>query len=138
MKKCSQCKEDKPFEKFSKDSKRKDGLQTSCKACQKLLGKKYYDNNKAEVKDTAKQYRAQTRKIIQKLKEIPCKDCGVQYEYYVMQFDHLKDKTFGISWGLMNKSRQDLLEEIKKCEVVCANCHATRTFRRLTESGLIG
>jgi hypothetical protein len=28
-------------------------------------------------------------------------------------------------------SRARVLEEIEKCELVCANCHAARTVRRL-------
>ncbi|OZE35613.1 hypothetical protein CH259_16425 [Rhodococcus sp. 05-2254-4] len=54
----------------------------------------------------------------------------MQYPYYVMQFDHLGDKHFNIGQMGPTSGRARLVAEIAKCEVVCANCHAERTFRR--------
>lgn len=71
--------------------------------------------------------------IVRKAKEAPCKDCGVQYPYYVMHFDHVQPETklFNIAqWGDLLPSKERLLEEIAKCELVCANCHAERTWQR--------
>jgi hypothetical protein len=47
-----------------------------------------------------------------------------------MQFDHVKGvKVTNISRSSMILGQLDrLLAEIEKCEVVCANCHAERTF----------
>lgn len=59
----------------------------------------------------------------------PCADCGMRYPYYVMQFDHLRDKKFGIN-KIRSHSWEKVLEEISKCDLVCANCHAIRTFNR--------
>ena len=66
--------------------------------------------------------------LIRKAKDVPCADCGVQYPYYVMQFDHRNPelKEFNISRTLYAEQR--VLTEIAKCDVVCANCHAERTF----------
>jgi hypothetical protein len=49
-----------------------------------------------------------------------------------MQWDHLPGapKLGDISNGLSGRSREEILEEIAKCEIVCANCHAIRTFQR--------
>lgn len=49
-----------------------------------------------------------------------------------MQWDHLPgfekvDDVSSIAWG---HPRDEILREIAKCELVCANCHALRTFRR--------
>lgn len=71
---------------------------------------------------------------IRKLKEEkPCVDCGHYYPYYIMQFDHLDaDKKSGIISDLIhNHSIERALEEIEKCALVCANCHAHRTWVRL-------
>lgn len=59
----------------------------------------------------------------------PCTDCGLFYPPYVMQYDHLDSSTkeFGIA-TLPSKER--IIEEIAKCELVCANCHAIRTHNR--------
>jgi hypothetical protein len=79
----------------------------------------------------AAQRRSYGRKveIIRKAKAKPCADCGIQYPYYVMQFDHVRgEKSFQIGMSTAAKRLELILEEIEKCEVVCANCHAARTF----------
>jgi hypothetical protein len=68
---------------------------------------------------------------IQEAKNKPCADCGGIFPFYVMQFDHVVgDKEFGISEHRMNYGLTRLMAEIAKCEVVCANCHAVRTYER--------
>lgn len=49
-----------------------------------------------------------------------------------MTFDHLPGtaKRSEISTLLYSGYRRVLLDEIAKCELVCANCHAVRTFFR--------
>lgn len=78
-------------------------------------------------------YRDGNRAIIRAAKEVPCADCGIQYPYYVMQFDHLDgdEKAFNIGQVGPTSGRPKLLAEIAKCEVVCANCHSERSYRRL-------
>ena len=48
----------------------------------------------------------------------------------MLEFDHLRDKRFEISAALHGRNWQAILDEIEKCEVVCANCHRRRTARR--------
>jgi hypothetical protein len=48
----------------------------------------------------------------------------------VLEFDHLRDKEFSISKGLVDRNWQSVLDEIAKCDVVCANCHRRRTAKR--------
>lgn len=61
----------------------------------------------------------------------PCTDCKNLYPFWVMQFDHINDdKKFSIS-GSLSRTTQTLEAEISKCEVVCALCHAHRTYCRL-------
>lgn len=66
--------------------------------------------------------------LIRDAKAKPCADCGVQYPYYVMDFDHVRGtKLFNIGEGATNFGQERLLAEIEKCDVVCANCHRERT-----------
>lgn len=67
------------------------------------------------------------------LKSEPCTDCGLAWPPYVMQFDHLPgfQKEFGVTVRAWGKGRAKVLEEIAKCELVCANCHFIRTHQRL-------
>lgn len=134
QKKCSICKKVKETSQFSKENERADGLQTGCKACKKEASQKHYHNNIERIKKNSSDFRNETRSIINKIKEsTPCTDCGLYFPSFVMHFDHLRDKEFNISWGIMNKGRKAILEEIKKCEIVCANCHAYRTNKRMNE-----
>lgn len=62
----------------------------------------------------------------------PCADCGITYPFYVMDFDHIRGKKeFNLSRA-QNKmaSHSRIVDEIKKCEVVCSNCHRERTWKR--------
>lgn len=69
-------------------------------------------------------------------KERGCVDCGYNAHAVALQFDHISDdKKDSVS----NLVRSDyawrtILEEINKCEVVCANCHAVRTRDRKNEN----
>ena len=77
------------------------------------------------------------KKIVQTIKEqTPCMDCGNRFPYYVMHFDHKHDKKFHVSqrYGI---SMEKLKEEMNKCDLVCANCHAERTYQRKTTNKLI-
>lgn len=62
-------------------------------------------------------------------KEHPCKDCG-EGDPLVLEFDHLGDKSFSIGSCLTRYPWQAILDEMAKCDVVCANCHRRRTARR--------
>ena len=62
----------------------------------------------------------------------PCTDCGRAYPYWLLDWDHLRDKKFAISnaGGRRGLTRSMMDEELAKCEVVCANCHRHRTHCR--------
>ena len=60
-----------------------------------------------------------------------CVDCGGKFPYYLLDFDHIRGvKVNSISRMLDRHSLEDILKEIDKCEIVCANCHRSRTFHR--------
>lgn len=66
---------------------------------------------------------------IRAAKDVPCADCGESYPYYVMDFDHQRDKDFMLSQAPTKQvSWKRIDEEIAKCDVVCANCHRQRTY----------
>ncbi len=111
---CSSCGAQKRALDFSPDKSRPGGLKSRCKKC---LAEKTL-----EVRKTL-------RRKIGIIKEAnPCVDCGRFFPYWMMQFDHVEDKSFMIS-SLKNKT--DLLAEIAKCEIVCSGCHASRTYYRM-------
>ena len=104
--------------------------QSYCIDCQAVYRKEHYKKNKQRYIDKAKFRRQKYAKEIQSFKEVPCYDCGIQYPFYVMQFDHINgEKEFDLANGA-SKSQATVIAEISKCEIVCANCHAERTYRR--------
>lgn len=76
--------------------------------------------------------RAEIRQWVASLKDAPCVDCGGRFHFAAMQWDHLPgcDKVDQISRLVTGLNRDRILEEIAKCELVCANCHATREYHR--------
>ena len=71
--------------------------------------------------------------FVRSLKNKPCMDCGQLYHYEVMEFDHKRDKHFNLSKP-RHLSHARILEEVSKCDLVCANCHRMRTWKRRQEN----
>ncbi len=76
--------------------------------------------------------RVRNRGLILNLKDNPCIDCGLKYSPSVMDFDHVRgEKLYGISVCASRFGKVKLLEEISKCDLVCARCHRIRTQSRI-------
>ena len=66
------------------------------------------------------------------LKAAPCTDCGGRFPPECMDFDHVTgEKQFQIGHAAL-RPFIDLVDELLKCELVCSNCHRTRTHNRRT------
>ena len=61
-----------------------------------------------------------------------CIDCGYAAHAEALQFDHTSDDKKGNVSDLIRSdySWTTIVNEINKCEVRCANCHAVRTSQR--------
>jgi hypothetical protein len=139
-KRCSRCKKTKATTSFSKKKGGRGGLAAHCKACQKQYWVAYYENAKNRSKHIRRAVshnqarRERIRAAVQTLKQVPCADCETTYPYYVMQFDHQPtEKKLATISRLMQAgaAEEKLMSEIRKCHVVCANCHAERTYQRI-------
>jgi hypothetical protein len=91
--------------------------------------RRYYERKRENYKKARKSLIVKKRNYILELKKQPCTDCGKCYPYYVMDFDHLRDKLNSVSKMKLH-SWTRLKEEIAKCELVCSNCHRIRTYNR--------
>lgn len=72
------------------------------------------------------------RKIVAEYKIVMgCADCGYNDNALALEFDH-KPGTKGNKTvaSMMYYSWDKIWEEIKKCDIVCANCHAIRTLKK--------
>jgi len=112
---CKGCKLYLPITEFHKDRSKKYGYGNRCKSCELVRSKQTYRGKRDYVREH---------------KNKPCADCGGTYPYFAMQFDHRPgtQKLFVLSSN-MRKTFMAIAEEIKKCDVVCTNCHLIRTQR---------
>ena len=91
-----------------------------------------YLRHRENYKRLKKEYWSRRVELLNRLKTSPCVDCGVQYNPWIMNFDHRnpEEKVFcpssSCSIELMEK-------ELKKCDIVCSNCHAERTHNQRME-----
>src|SRR6185503_17863347 len=68
---------------------------------------------------------------LESLKCGPCTDCGHLYPPECMDFDHVAGtKVASASRLLRTASKARVIAEVKKCDLVCANCHRIRTRAR--------
>lgn len=65
-----------------------------------------------------------------------CCHCGYDENGVALQFHHLDEKTLNIS-DARSASLKKLFNEIRKCVVMCANCHAIETTRLQQARGKI-
>ncbi len=128
-KQCGRCGKKRLTKFFNK--RRGDQFHSYCRDCHKEANRTHYLNNKQAHLDKAYKRRAFLREKINEAKSRPCADCGIVYPFYVMDFDHRDKKIFTISTSWRTRSWKEVLVEIEKCDVVCANGHRARTYNRL-------
>lgn len=101
---------------------------------QREYSRQHYRQNKKRYFERNKINKQKLKKYVDGIKEKnPCVDCGKKYPYYVMDFDHLRDKKGIIMQFIRANNRANLENEISKCEIVCSNCHRERSHQRLKQ-----
>lgn len=134
MKICTKCLIEKVETEFNWKNKSKNIRQWVCRPCHSAYLKEHYKTNPQTYINSSKKRRLAISEFVRNCKNVPCKDCGVSYPHYVMDFDHRdkKDKRFILSKYNQIGSLTKIKAEISKCDVVCANCHRKRTYERVT------
>lgn len=87
--------------------------------------RKYYDNNIERYKRKSKSDNENRSLWIRSVKDgKSCKYCGESF-WACLDFHHRPGtvKEFSLSYGIKTRSKRKVEEEIRKCDVVCANCH---------------
>ena len=135
---CIVCGQEKSVTEMTWSNKSKGIKNKRCKACQKKKSHEHYCANKEYYAIRLKRSRQKIRDYIKKTKGVPCADCGKSYPYYVMEFDHVREKKkYMISDTIEHNYKISTIKnEIAKCDIVCANCHRERTHGNVAESGL--
>lgn len=68
----------------------------------------------------------------------PCDDCHKFFPSYVMQFDHVRGRKLHNISDMGRYSLDSLEAELSKCDIVCSNCHAVRTYFRRNQQKVPG
>lgn len=127
---CSDCKQEKDISLFVYDKSRNRYLSV-CKPCTSIRTQKHKKKNPKKWKDYSKDTNQRRAKFIQELKIEGCKKCGDK-RYYVIDFHHIdpSKKNFSIS----DVSVKLIKEEVKKCILLCSNCHREFHFLEKTNN----
>lgn len=141
---CKRCNQHKPKERFLAWATRGGKIQQRghCFECRATYAddrkgelveyRRSYNENKRSVKQERDRLRRlETKAAVDAIKNVPCADCDRRFPAVAMDFDHVGSKTRSIANMVSAAYKLDLiLEEIKKCEIVCACCHRIRTAAR--------
>lgn len=143
--KCSKCGKYKPEKAFATFRTRKGELRRrgSCWECRGQYAKENFERLQQWRKDyneqtkTARQVASKARReeakaFVDWFKDQPCTDCKKKFPPVCMDLDHVRgEKVRNISALVSGAYKGELIvEELRKCEVVCANCHRIRTHQR--------
>jgi len=122
MKTCIKCGQEYPTQK-------KDSRSTMCRKCYSIYRKSY---NKRNRKKWDKKYYDYSKTILYDLKINGCSICGYNSCPDALHFHHVNqnDKEFNLCIrSLPKNSNEKIIDELHKCILVCANCHAELHWR---------
>lgn len=131
-KQCKACHKMKPLDCFSVRKKASDGLQYRCKeCCSKSDMKLFFKNRSDRYVYNKNKFKVNWDWYVSLKDNQKCMDCNVSYAYYQLDYDHRDpSKKLDHVGMLISYGRTKVLEEIAKCDLVCKNCHAKRTYLR--------
>jgi len=125
MKTCVKCKQEKSFNEFYKNSRRKDGYQDYCKSCKKKTDAEQFQKHKEKWVNHYNNIKKKRRVKINEIKSKGCcKKCG-ESRPYVLDYHHINPNTkSGAVADMVSYSWKKVTDEIKKCVLLCRNCHS--------------
>lgn len=138
MKTCSVCLKSKNEEDYFYRNKRTEKLHAQCKQCyiekRRAIWKSYYHKHGSKYRENAVQRNKLLKirlreQLVIFLSSKSCISCG-NSDIRVLEFDHIdpKTKSFSIARAIGDiRSWDEIQKELKKCQVLCANCHKIKT-----------
>ena len=124
-KECTGCKKTRLLIEFNFRNKSKGTYSSRCKQCTRTAIRAHYENNKSYYVKKARKSKIAMAKWHKEYKsERECILCGEDH-IATLVFHHRvpSKKSFAIPHGLVRYSKKRILEEMEKCDVLCANCH---------------
>lgn len=137
MKLCSTCRTLKPLSEFRWRNKSKGIYSSSCRICQQTKAKIKWHSD-AEFRDQTmnqRQSRLDRNRqfLLDYMSDKACVECG-ESDVRCLDFDHIKrsDKKNLVTALIRSTySIETIMDEISKCQILCANCHRKRTYSQL-------
>jgi len=86
---------------------------------------RYYYKNREKEKERTKKRSKKIKTWFKKFKsQFKCEECGEDHPA-CLDFHHVKDKEAGVTELAIRQkvSKERIKEEVKKCKVLCSNCH---------------
>jgi len=116
---CKKCNIEKRVEEFARAGtvNNKDYFRHICSSCYT----DYKKPRRLKIRNKYKEYK----------KTLSCYICGFS-DYRALQFHHIdsSNKNFNIACAVNGSHGwETVLEEIKKCKVLCANCHQIEHYK---------
>lgn len=120
---------------YKRGETRADGYRYRCLegGVPRWLSPEAYERMLQQNRETRKRARLKNKAWLQAYKlERGCADCGYNGHFAALEFDHRPGEEKLLNIGKSHtRARATLEREVVKCDVVCANCHAIRSFTRL-------
>jgi hypothetical protein len=105
---CGRCKCEKPVDEFAWRRKARGQRDNYCRPCRADYKQEHYAANRQRYTDSADRRRRRVVAervvlLVEFLREHPYVDCG-EADPLVLEFDHLRDKEFGVAKGVRDRS----------------------------------
>lgn len=102
----------------------------------KSRGRNYYwsrrDDELPNIKKRRRVRLIKLQALLLLIRSRPCVDCAQEYEPWLMEFDHVRgEKRENVSQLVSGTtvSLRVVLQEVRKCDIVCVLCHRKRTAK---------
>ncbi len=127
MKKCTQCNLTKVLELFPWKDKKAGKRTAECKECQVKRRRSFYLRHKNQELARNLDRKKQQIEWFQQYKiGLRCVRCGYDKHPAAIDFHHRDPQTKQFNISRMpheGYSQKRILNEIKKCDIICSNCH---------------
>lgn len=138
MKNCTVCGLEKTLSSFYFKNRTAGKLHSQCKDCYTVKRKMFMEEHYLKYGDAYRKRARERKALIKKQRQDQlieylagrgCEICEVD-NILVLDFDHIDSRTkkFSIARAINEGyAWEEILREIKKCRILCSNCHRIRT-----------